>query len=118
MMKINLNDIISYVFIAAGLVSLVAGYMAKYDKKHAQFWTDLHNGADALVAQQDTVSASNPAKKATASAQLVEQMNALGHKHVDLPTAQGAIEQAVTKRKEAPVVDKPEPLLDDLKVGE
>lgn len=129
----KLDEIVSYVFIALGLVSLISGYIAKYDKKHAQFWNDLHNGADTIVAQFDVLRISNQEKKADATQALMKQMEESGHKHVTETVAQGAIEQAVTRRTPVtdnkinvdidtkPILDKInelKPVFKDMKAGE
>lgn len=126
----NLNDLIGYVIIGLGLVSLITGYIAKYDNKHKDFWTDLHNGADAIVAELDVVNMSNNDKKTTSTNALIKQMGESGHKHITKTVAQGAIEQAVKRRTPdsytvnidtQPVIDeinKVKPVFQDMKAGE
>lgn len=105
MNNINLKDLISYIVLGAGVVSFLASVMMKYDKKHANLWSDIHNIADAVVAQQAIRNVSNSDKKSDATKELMNQAQKLGHDKITEEVAKGAIEQAVSRAKDQPVVE-------------
>jgi len=104
-MKINVQDVISIIFLVIGVVSYLASVLKKVDTKHARMWEDIENTATNLVAQQNTTDKSGANKKADATAELIKQAKELGHDKITESVAKGAIENAVNKLNNNPTED-------------